>query len=267
MDELLFSSDGVIIYVSILILKGCVSVRDYRKETEERVNYIKKLIEESHASGIVFGNSGGKDCALVGILCKMACDNTVCIQMPCHSKQNFGSDMDDALAVAKKFNISHRTFDLTPVREAMLNMMGDEVELNSQALVNLPPRLRMTTLYTVAAAENRLVAGTGNRSERYMGYFTKHGDGACDFNPISDLTVTEVYEFLRHLDAPASVIEKAPSAGLYEGQTDEKDMGVTYAEIDEYIISGTGKPESIEIINRYHSRSAHKRRPTNMFME
>ena len=149
----------------------------------------------------------------------------------------------------------------------MLNMMGDEVELNSNALVNLPPRLRMTTLYTVAAAENRLVAGTGNRSERYMGYFTKHGDGACDFNPISDLTVGEVYEFLRFLDAPASVIEKAPSAGLYEGQTDEKDMGVTYKEIDEYILNGTGKPESIEIINRYHSRSEHKRRPTNMFFE
>ena len=100
-----------------------------------------------------------------------------------------------------------------------------------------------------------------------MGYFTKHGDGACDFNPISDLTVGEVYEFLRFLDAPASVIEKAPSAGLYEGQTDEKDMGVTYKEIDEYILNGTGKPESIEIINRYHSRSEHKRRPTNMFFE
>ena len=73
-------------------------MRDYAKELNERVAYIKNLIEESHASGIVFGNSGGKDCALVGILCKKACDNTVCIQMPCHSKQNFGSDMDDALA-------------------------------------------------------------------------------------------------------------------------------------------------------------------------
>jgi len=242
-------------------------MRDYAKELESRVNYIKNLIKESHADGIVFGNSGGKDCALVGILCKKACENTVCIQMPCHSKQNFGSDMDDALAVAKKFDIKYRTFDLTPIRAAMLEMMGNEVKLNDNALVNLPPRLRMTTLYTVAAAENRLVAGTGNRSERYMGYFTKHGDGACDFNPISDLTVGEVYEFLRFLEAPESVLRKAPSAGLYEGQTDEKDMGVTYAEIDEYILNGTGKSESIEIIKRYHSRSEHKRRPTNMFFE
>lgn len=242
-------------------------MRDYQKELDERVAYIKNLIAESHADGIVFGNSGGKDCALVGILCKKACENTVCIQMPCFSKQNFGSDMDDALAVAKKFNIEHRTFDLTPVREAVLNMMGDEVTLNNNALVNLPPRLRMTTLYTVAAAENRLVAGTGNRSERYMGYFTKHGDGACDFNPISDLTVTEVYEFLRFLDAPKSVIEKAPSAGLFEGQTDEAEMGISYAKIDEYILTGAAAPEDLEIINRYHSRSEHKRRPTSMFLE
>ena len=242
-------------------------MRDYKRETEERVSYIKELVKNSGASGIVFGNSGGKDCALVGILCKMACDNTVCIQMPCLSKQNFGSDMDDALAVAKKFNISNRTFDLTNVRAAVLEMIGDEAELNNNALVNLPPRLRMTTLYTVAAAENRLVAGTGNRSERYMGYFTKHGDGACDFNPISDLTVTEVYEFLRYLGAPESVITKAPSAGLYEGQTDEADMGISYAKIDEFLLTGKATEDDLAIINRYHSRSEHKRKPTNMFRD
>lgn len=242
-------------------------MRDYQKETEARVAYIRELIKESHADGIVFGNSGGKDCALVGILCKKACDNTVCIQMPCSSKQNFGSDLDDALAVAKKFNIAHRTFDLTPTREAILAMMDGEVTLNNNALVNLPPRLRMATLYTVAAAENRLVAGTGNRSERYMGYFTKHGDGACDFNPISDLTVTEVYEFLRFLGAPDEVIKKAPSAGLYEGQTDEKDMGITYANIDKYLLTGEATEEDLAIMHRYHSRSEHKRRPTNMFCE
>ncbi len=242
-------------------------MRDFKKEFEERVSFIKKLVEESGVSGIVYGNSGGKDCALVSILCKAACDNTVGICMPCHSKQNFGSDIDDALEVAKQFNIETRTFDLTNVREAMLSMFGEDVELNSQALVNLPPRLRMTTLYTVAAAENRLVAGTGNRSERYMGYFTKHGDGACDFNPISDLTVTEVYDFLRYLNAPKSVIEKAPSAGLYEGQTDEKDMGISYADIDKYLLDGVASDSNLEIINRYHSRSAHKRRPTAMFKE
>lgn len=242
-------------------------MRDYQRELDDRVAYIKKLVADSHAAGIVYGNSGGKDCALVSILCKKACDNTVGLQMPCFSKRNFESDLNDALEVANKFGISTRTFDLTDVRAAMLSMLGDEVDLTPATLANIAPRLRMTTLYTVAAAENRLVAGTGNRSERYMGYFTKHGDGACDFNPISDLTVTEVYEFLRFLDAPKSVIEKAPSAGLFEGQTDEAEMGISYAKIDEYILSGTAAPEDLEIINRYHTRSEHKRKATSVFCE
>ncbi|MBR6430004.1 MAG: NAD(+) synthase, partial [Oscillospiraceae bacterium] len=116
-------------------------------------------------------------------------------------------------------------------------------------------------LYTVAAAESRLVAGTGNRSESYMGYFTKWGDGASDFNPISDLTATEVFAFLRYLGAPASIVEKAPSAGLFDGQTDEQEMGVTYRAIDEYLTEGTAREEDRAVIERYHARSEHKRRP------
>jgi NAD+ synthase len=118
----------------------------------------------------------------------------------------------------------------------------------------------MTALYAVAASENRLVAGTGNRSEIYMGYFTKWGDGAYDFNPIGDLTATEVYEFLRFLDAPASIIDKAPSAGLFEGQTDESEMGVTYKSIDEYLLTGRVDEEGKTIIDRYHRISGHKRK-------
>ena len=93
-----------------------------------------------------------------------------------------------------------------------------------------------------------------------MGYFTKWGDGAYDFNPISDLTATEIFDFLRFLGAPNEVIDKAPSAGLFEGQTDEQEMGVTYAAIDTYLTQGTGKPEDIAIIERAHARTAHKRR-------
>ena len=242
-------------------------MRDYAKELENRDAFIRGLIEKSGAKGIIFGNSGGKDSALVGILCKKACENTVCVMMPCSSKRNFESDFDDALALAEKFGIEHRMFDLTPVREAMLFMFGTKVEMNSASLANIAPRLRMTTLYTVAAAENRLVAGTGNRSERYMGYFTKHGDGACDFNPIGDLTVSEVYEFLRFLGAPASIIEKAPSAGLFEGQTDEAEMGITYAKIDDYLLNGNASDDDLAIINRFHNRSEHKRTGVAMFAE
>ena len=125
----------------------------------------------------------------------------------------------------------------------------------------------MTTLYTYAAANSMLVAGTGNRSERYMGYFTKWGDGGFDFNPISDLTVGEVYEFLEFLGAPRSIIEKAPSAGLFEGQTDEKEMGVTYAAVDKYILTGEADEKDRKIIERYYNVSRHKRRLPSVFKD
>lgn len=240
-------------------------MRDYQKEFNERVAFIKEKVAEAHADGIVFGNSGGKDSALVGILCKAACDNTVGIIMPCASKRNFGIDADDGRELADKFDIETRVVDLTPVREAEMKALEGIAELNKAAITNIAPRLRMTTLYTIGAAENRLVAGTGNRSEMYMGYFTKWGDGANDFNPISDLTATEVFEFLRFVKGPESIINKAPSAGLFEGQTDEQEMGVTYAAIDKYITTGEATEEDKAIIDRFHSRSEHKRRPIATF--
>jgi NAD+ synthase len=98
-----------------------------------------------------------------------------------------------------------------------------------------------------------------------MGYFTKWGDGASDFNPIADLCASEVFEFLRYLNAPASIVEKAPSAGLYEGQTDEKEMGVTYRAIDGFLLRGEADAADRAVIDRYHSRSGHKRRPISTF--
>ncbi len=242
-------------------------MRDYQKEFDARVAFIRKTVAEAHVRGIVYGNSGGKDCALVGILCKAACDDTVGILMPCASGRNFGSDTDDALAVAAQFGIESRRIDLTAARQAMLDALPVVTEMTDAATANIAPRLRMTTLYAVAGSENRLVAGTGNRSERYMGYFTKWGDGACDFNPIADLTVGEVYEFLEFLHAPRSIIDKAPSAGLFEGQTDEQEMGVSYAAVDEYILHGTGTEKDIAVIERYHARNTHKLRLPPVFDE
>ena len=240
-------------------------MRDYREEFEKRVDYIRKKLAEAHADGIVFGNSGGKDSALVGILCKAACDNTVGVIMPCSSKRNYGEDAEDGRALAGQFGIETRVVDLTPVREAELKALEGAAVLNDMALTNIAPRLRMTTLYAIGAAENRLVAGTGNRSETYMGYFTKWGDGASDFNPIADLCATEVFAFLRFLNAPASIVEKAPSAGLFEGQTDEAEMGVSYAAIDNYLLHGEVNEQDKAIIDRYHSRSEHKRRLISTF--
>ena len=235
-------------------------MRDYKKELERRTAFIRAVLQDAGASGIVFGNSGGKDSALVGILCKAACPDTLGIILPCASKRNFGADAQDAAAVAAQFGIETRTLDLTAVRAAAVEALGGVTQLTDAALANLAPRLRMLSLYAVAASENRLVAGTGNRSEAYMGYFTKWGDGAYDFNPIGDLTVTEIYEFLEYLHAPRCVIDKAPSAALFEGQTDEAEMGVTYAGIDRFLFTGEATEHDRRIIERYHRGSAHKRR-------
>lgn len=236
-------------------------MRNYAEEFENRVAFIKSVLAESGCKGIVFGNSGGKDCALVGILCKAACDNTVSVMMPCGSSVNFGSDMEDATALCEKFGIENRTVDITPVKAAEIEALKSATILNDIALTNIAPRLRMITLYSIAASESRLVADTGNRSEVFVGYFTKWGDNGHDFNPIYDLTVTEVYEFLRYLKAPEHIIQKAPSAGLFEGQTDEKEMGVSYAQIDEYLLTGKTEPEAQRKILERHRRNLHKAGP------
>ena len=210
---------------------------------------------------IVYGNSGGKDSALVGILCRKACDHVLGVMMPCQSSRNFGEDMEDGRKVAEQFDIPTITVDLTEGKEFFCSQVGGKVALSDAAKANIAPRMRMITLYAIAQSKNYLVAGTGNRSEAYVGYFTKWGDGGHDFNPIADLTVKEVYEFLRFLNAPENIITKAPSAGLFEGQTDEKEMGITYEQIDRYLLEGEGEPEAISKIEAMHQKSQHKRQP------
>ncbi len=240
-------------------------MRDYAKETTDRVAFIKKNLADSGAKGIIFGNSGGKDCALVGILCKMACENTVGVIMPCSSKRNYTLDFEDGMEVARKFDIETRVVDITPIKESMKKQLLNVTDITPLADANIAPRLRMTTLYAIGASENMLVAGTGNRSEIYVGYFTKWGDGGYDLNPIGDLTVKEVYEFLEYLDCPECIIKKAPSAALFEGQTDEQEMGFSYADLDNYILNGVAPKEAVEKIDRMHARSEHKRNGLNIY--
>lgn len=242
-------------------------MRDWEIEKQNRVAFIRKALESAGAEGIVFGNSGGKDSALAGILCRMACDNVLGLIMPCGSKQNYYTDMEDALELAGKFDIASKVVDLTETRAALLAALEGAGALHTMAVNNIAPRLRMSALYAIAQSRRSLVAGTGNRSERYMGYFTKWGDGAFDFNPIGDLTVKEVYAFLSHLGAPASIINKEPSAGLFDGQTDEKDMGISYAAIDQYLLEGEAEAGDMAILERYHSRSLHKREKSPVYGE
>ncbi|GHU84061.1 NH(3)-dependent NAD(+) synthetase [Clostridia bacterium] len=236
-------------------------MKDFQSEVAGRVAFLQKALESAGASGFVYGNSGGKDSALVGILCKQACENTVGVTLPCQTRRNFEEDTRDALEVAAQYHIQTRTVDLSAVREALIAAVGGATRPSPVALANIAPRLRMAALYAIAASENRLVVGTGNRSEAYMGYFTKWGDGAHDINPIADLTVTDIYALLRYLDAPRAILEKAPSAALFEGQTDEGEMGVTYSAIDHFLGTGEASAHDRAIIDSLHARSEHKRQP------
>ncbi len=242
-------------------------MRDYAIELEKRVAFIRSKLDESGCSGIVYGNSGGKDSALVSILCKKATDNVLGVIMPCQSKRNFESDKRDALLVAEKFGIETTIVDISSVKSELFGEISKCCKITDTASANIAPRLRMTTLYTIAQSRGCLVAGTGNRSEAYMGYFTKWGDGAYDLNPIADLTVTEIYEFLQFLGAPEEIITKAPSAGLYDGQTDEAEMGISYAAIDKYLLTGEGDKQDIDKIESAHRRSLHKLSPAAKYGE
>lgn len=232
-----------------------------REDIEKRAKWIKQVLKDAGANGIIYGNSGGKDCTLVGAIAKMATDNVLGVIMPCESKRNYEMDKDDAYILAKHYNIETIVIDLTPTKMELKKALGDVAgEKVPMSLHNINPRLRMTTLYAIAQEKNYLVAGTGNLSETTMGYFTKWGDGASDFNPIADLTATEVFNYLRELDAPDFIITKAPSAALFEGQTDELDMGVTYDELDTYIRSGKiSSADKKQIIDKAYARTGHKR--------
>jgi NAD+ synthase len=233
---------------------------DCKKVVNERVEWIKNILVDANAKGVVLGMSGGKDSALVGILCKLATKNVTGIIMPCQSKRNLGQDRDDAILLCKKFDIKNLEVDLSKVKAdlalALEPLIDDQ---NPMAYANINPRLRMITVYNYAQRAGYIVAGTGNRSEGTMGYFTKWGDGAYDFNPIADLTVKEIYELLRYLDCPSSIIEKAPSAALFEGQTDEEEMGIKYADLDDYILNGKGTDELKKTVDKVYTATAHKR--------
>lgn len=235
--------------------------RNWELEVRKRVKWIRDILQTSHTDGIVFGNSGGKDCAVVGALCRRATKNVIGVIMPCQSKINYTQNKEHAELLANKFDIKTMCVDLTPtydlLKEQIDKALGEVLQSISAA--NIKPRLRMTTLYAIAQNHNYLVAGTGNRSEITMGYFTKWGDGAYDFNPIGDLTVTEVYELADYLLIPEEITSKKPSADLWEGQTDEDELGISYAEIDNCLLNGEGSESSKNKVMAAFMKTGHKR--------
>jgi NAD+ synthase len=236
------------------------------REVEARVAWIQQILVTSRLEGIVVGNSGGKDSATVLALSKLATKNVVSVIMPCKS---LNSDAAAAKSVAEKFEVENIKVELSKVYDLLQEEIFKAVKItNQKAYLNLKPRLRMAVLYTVAQCKHYLVAGTGNRSEIELGYFTKWGDGACDFNPIADLTVEEVRCLGTYLGVPKSIINKAPSAGLFYGQTDEGELGLKYAEIDKYLLTEVCEDLAIKAkIEAYRYGSRHKRRLPLMYPE
>lgn len=199
-------------------------------KAQQIADWIKERVEEAGAEGIVLGLSGGIDSAVTAILAQMAVsENVLGIIMPCRS---VSQDADDALLLAEEFNIKTEHMDLTSPFDTLQEMLPEGTQL---ADANLKPRLRMTTLYYFANLKNYLVSGTGNKTELVIGYFTKYGDGGCDMLPLGGLLKVEVRELARELGVPEPIITKPPSAGLWEGQTDEGETGISYEELDRII--------------------------------
>ena len=194
-------------------------------------SWIKQRVEEANARGGVLGLSGGVDSAVVAVLCKRGLgDRILGLIMPCYSNP---LDQQCAREVAEKFGIPTQTVPLEPIYDRFKEIFPPG---NKLAEANLKPRIRMITLYYFANNLNYLVIGTGNRSEIAVGYFTKYGDGGVDILPLGGLLKTEVREIARYLGVPEHIVNRTPSAGLWAGQTDEEELGMTYEELDKAIL-------------------------------
>jgi NAD+ synthase len=234
---------------------------------EERIsNWIKEKVQKAGAEGVVVGLSGGVDSSAVACLAKMAMkDKVLGLIMPCHSDP---SDEHYADLMAKKLNMRKERVVLDSVYDRLLETLPSAGKLT---LANLKPRLRMTTLYYFANHLNYLVAGTGNKSEILIGYFTKYGDGACDILPLGDLLKTQVRELAVSLGIPDEIIKRTPSAGLWKEQTDEGEIGLSYSDLDRIILAiESGKTDSLAPgmlarVKELKKSSEHKRSPVPVF--
>ena len=229
--------------------------------------WIRKQLKDSATKGIVLGLSGGIDSAVVAALAKEAIGKKkiLALILPIHSQNQ---DLKDAKLVANDLGIKAITIDLSRTYDNLIKILPRSSNL---AKANLKPRLRMTVLYYFANKFKFLVCGTGNKSEIKAGYFTKHGDGAADILPLGDLLKSQVRNLARQLNIPEHIIQKAPTAGLWPGQTDEGEMGITYSELDSILARIENKsrqilsPEKIDKVKELIKRSKHKREGPKIF--
>lgn len=226
------------------------------------VEWIKEQVALSHTKGMLVGLSGGIDSAVVAALIKKAFpENSLGVILPCKSNSK---DAEDGRALAEALEIDYVTIDISDEHTTLMGKISESLvgkNTGNERLydANLRARLRMTTLYGIANAMGYLVAGTDNAAEVYTGYFTKYGDGGVDVLPIANLLKAEVFEWAKVLGVPQQIIDRKPSAGLWEGQTDEDEMGTTYDFIDAHLKGEIIPEKDKAIIERLHRVSAHKR--------
>ena len=221
--------------------------------------FLKDYLENNHCDTYVLGVSGGVDSSLCAAIAKNAVgkERLHCLIIPINSAKE---DVDDALTLVKDLELKYTIIDASETfNKYVETFLASGIELDRSTLGNLKARMRMSILYAVAQKERGLVIGTDNADERYVGYYTKHGDGACDILPIAHLVKSEVVEASKIYGIRTSLAERVPTAGLYEGQTDEKEMGVTYQDLDAFLL-GKDIPETPKKRIAYlHKISEHKR--------
>ena len=235
-----------------------MKLKEYLKVIEKFVaDYLKK----SNMKQYVLGLSGGVDSSLVAAITKAAVgkDKLTCIMMPIESHP---SDLLDAKELAEQLDLNYIVIDGSDSYHATLKQFEKQgIELDQATRANLKVRIRMTILYAYAQKVGGLVIGTDNADERYTGYFTKYGDGGVDLLPICHLVKSEVVEACKLYGISDRLAERTPTAGLFEGQTDETEMKVKYKDLDEYLLGGEIDEKSKERIEYLHRISEHKRAP------
>ncbi|WP_400164789.1 NAD(+) synthase [Brevibacillus sp. TJ4] len=229
-----------------------------QEDIEKRLAFIREQIDGPGLGGAVVGISGGIDSAVTAALCVKALgrERVIGVWMPAYSQPVHEAD---AKRLAEAIGLNLVTVDVGPAFDALVPQIEGVLALGDKTKGNTKARLRMTTLYAIANQKGYLVVDTCNRSEVYVGYMTKGGDGLADINPVESLTKHEIRILAKELGVPDSILTKAPSADLWEGQTDEQEMGFTYEDLDRYLITGETRPEAKEKIEHLHRISEHKR--------
>ena len=229
---------------------------------DKLVSWIRDKVSTPGCKGVVVGMSGGLDSSVAAVLCYRAFPQSMFgVLMPCHSSRE---DEEHARAVASKFSIPTKTVVLDTVFDTLFKALPVETvepDVSRLAKANLKARLRMLTLYCFANQLKYMVVGAGNRSELSVGYFTKYGDSGVDILPLGGLVKGEVRGLATFLGIPQEIINKPPSAGLWQGQTDEGEMGLSYEELDRYLVTGEASNEVRRRIESMIAASDHKRLP------